>query len=121
ERRGGHRANRRAESGRRGPDDFRLSSHPEPGLAEGVRGFSSAPGAEEAGRGTRRPTRGTGGEALRMADHRRRCIAGGAVTACLTLSTIGTAAAQQPQGITDAPATPEFFSRFDFNMSAAKL
>src|SRR4029078_404671 len=31
------------------------------------------------------------------------------------------AAAQQPQGITDAPPAPEFFSRFDFNMSAAKL
>lgn len=56
-----------------------------------------------------------------MADHRVRFISRAALTACITLSTIGIAAAQQPQGITDAPASPEFFSRFDFNMSAAKL
>jgi hypothetical protein len=56
-----------------------------------------------------------------MADFWRRFMARASLTACVTLSTLGTAAAQQPQGITDAPATPEFFSRFDFNMSAAKL
>jgi hypothetical protein len=44
-----------------------------------------------------------------------------AIAACVILFTISPAAAQQPQGITEAPPSAEFFSRFDFNMSAAKL
>jgi hypothetical protein len=44
-----------------------------------------------------------------------------ALAAGITLFTITTAAAQQPQGIAEAPAAPEFFSRFDFNMSAARI
>ena len=43
------------------------------------------------------------------------------MAACITLSLIATATAQQPQGITEAPPAPEFLSRYDFNMSAAKL
>jgi hypothetical protein len=44
-----------------------------------------------------------------------------ALAACLIFVGIGPAAAQQPQGITDAPPDPTFLSRFDFNMSAVKL
>jgi len=44
-----------------------------------------------------------------------------AIAACVTLFAISPAAAQQPQGITEAPPTAEFFPRFDFNMSAVKL
>lgn len=44
-----------------------------------------------------------------------------AVAACLVLAALAPAAAQQPMGMADAPATPQFLSRFDFNMSAAKL
>jgi hypothetical protein len=43
------------------------------------------------------------------------------MAACITFSLIATATAQQPQGITEAPPAPEFLSRYDFNMSAAKL
>ena len=48
-------------------------------------------------------------------------LARGPATACLTLVTVATAAAQQPQVIAEAPPRPEFLSRYDFNMSAAKL
>lgn len=44
-----------------------------------------------------------------------------ALVACLTFMAAIPAVAQQPQGITDRPANAEFFSRFDFNLSAAKL
>jgi hypothetical protein len=44
-----------------------------------------------------------------------------AVIVCCLLATIGSVAAQEPQGIVDAPPAAEFFPRFDFNMSAAKL
>src|SRR5947208_14990377 len=44
-----------------------------------------------------------------------------AIALCVTLFAISPAAAQQPQGIADAPPGAQFFSRFDFNMSAAKL
>jgi hypothetical protein len=56
-----------------------------------------------------------------MADFHGRFIARATLAACITWFTITPAAAQQPQGIADAPTAPEFFSRFDFNMSAAKL
>lgn len=56
-----------------------------------------------------------------MADALGRCVSRAAMAACVTFCTIATAAAQQPQGIADAPASPEFLSRYDFNMSAAKL
>src|SRR5262249_61333503 len=56
-----------------------------------------------------------------MADSFGRFVSRAALAACLTLVTITTAAAQQPQGIAPAPPAPEFLSRFDFNMSAAKL
>ena len=47
---------------------------------------------------------------------RRAALAG-----CLTLMGIVPAAAQQPQGIAEVPPNAQFFSRFDFNMSATKL
>ena len=56
-----------------------------------------------------------------MADSLERFVSRAALAACFTLCTIATAAAQQPQGFATAPASPEFLSRYDFNMSAAKL
>src|SRR5262245_7779411 len=56
-----------------------------------------------------------------MSDSFGRFVSRAAITVCVTLSTIATAAAQQPQGIAPAPPGPEFLSRYDFNMSAAKL
>jgi hypothetical protein len=56
-----------------------------------------------------------------MADPFGGCVSRAALAACLTLFTITTVAAQQPQGIAPAPPAPEFLSRYDFNMSAAKL
>src|SRR5262245_53217814 len=56
-----------------------------------------------------------------MSDSFGRFVSRAAITVCVTLSTIATAAAQQPQGIAPAPPSPEFLSRYDFNMSAAKL
>lgn len=44
-----------------------------------------------------------------------------ACVACLLLAATVHAAAQQPFTITEAPTSAQFFSRFDFNMSAAKL
>jgi hypothetical protein len=44
-----------------------------------------------------------------------------AVAACLTFAGVASASAQQPQGLADAPEHAAFLSRFDFNMSAAKL
>jgi hypothetical protein len=56
-----------------------------------------------------------------MRDSFGRFVARAAMAACIILSLIATATAQQPQGITEAPPAPEFLSRYDFNMSAAKL
>ena len=56
-----------------------------------------------------------------MADSFGGCVSRAALAACLALFTITTVAAQQPQGIAPAPPAPEFLSRYDFNMSAAKL
>jgi hypothetical protein len=44
-----------------------------------------------------------------------------ALAACLIICAVDRAAAQQGLGMAVAPTSPEFFSRFDFNMSAAKL
>jgi hypothetical protein len=57
-----------------------------------------------------------------MADPVERFVSRAALAACLTLFMVATATAQQPQGIvTEAPPHAEFLSRYDFNMSAAKL
>jgi hypothetical protein len=56
-----------------------------------------------------------------MPDLLRRHASRAALVACLVLLTIASAAAQQPQGIAEAPPRAEFLSRYDFNMSAAKL
>lgn len=56
-----------------------------------------------------------------MVDSSGRFAARAAVAACLTFFLAATAAAQQPQGFAEAPPHPEFLSRYDFNMSAAKL
>ena len=56
-----------------------------------------------------------------MADSFGRFVSRAVLAACCTLFTVTTAAAQQPQGIAPAPPAPEFMSRYDFNMSAAKL
>jgi hypothetical protein len=56
-----------------------------------------------------------------MSDSLGRFVSRAAMAACFIFGTIATAAAQQPQGIAEAPPSPEFLSRYDFNMSAAKL
>jgi len=56
-----------------------------------------------------------------MADSFGRFWWRAALAACLTLLTTIPAAAQQPQGFAEKPPAPEFLSRYDFNMSAAKL
>ena len=56
-----------------------------------------------------------------MSDSFGRFVSRAALAACLTFASMTTAAAQQPQGIADAPPAPEFLSRYEFNMSAAKL
>ena len=56
-----------------------------------------------------------------MADPFGRFVSRAALAACGMVFTITTAAAQQPQGIAPAPPAPEFLSRYDFNVSAAKL
>lgn len=44
-----------------------------------------------------------------------------AIAACLITGAAVDGAAQQPLGMADAPASRQFLSRFDFNLSAAKL
>ena len=57
-----------------------------------------------------------------MTDSGGRLAFRAAMAACLTLFTLTTASAQQPQGIVeDPPTAPEFLSRYDFDMSAARL
>jgi hypothetical protein len=56
-----------------------------------------------------------------MADSWERLVARALLATCITLFTLARAAAQQPQGIAEAPPAAEFLSRYDFNMSAAKL
>ena len=53
--------------------------------------------------------------------HRFGSFCRAALIVSFTVAAAGPAAAQQPQGMADAPAAAEFFSRFAFNMSAAKL
>ena len=56
-----------------------------------------------------------------MVDSVGRFAARAAAATCLTFFIVARAAAQQPQGFAEAPPHPEFLSRYDFNMSAAKL
>ena len=102
-----------------------ISGYPairQPRLAEGVRRVPSAAGAEEAGRGARSSASRNSRRSCKDGGLRRTIRCGARLLPRASSSHWSrTATLSSRKALADAPAIAEFLSRYDFNMSAAKL
>src|SRR5207247_4921611 len=107
-------ANRHSEFGRCGRIHFGLSGDWPSRVAEIISRLPAAAGPQKARCRPRAAPRGARGEARSMPDALGSLARPAALAACLALTLATHAAAQQP--LVETPATPEFMSRFDFQM-----